>query len=83
MQDSTDSGLYFTAEESETAGITSEILQQAKERADKENKSGWQFSLDYPTYHAVMTHAENSNLRENFIRLGPQERRINRSKKMG
>ena len=68
VQDSTDSWLYFTAEESETAGITSEILQQAKERADKENKSGWQFSLDYPTYHAVMTHAENSNLREKFYK---------------
>ena len=68
VQDSTDSWLYFTAEESETIGITSEILQQAKERADKENKSGWQFSLDYPTYHAVMTHAENSNLREKFYK---------------
>ncbi len=68
VQDSTDSWLYFTAEESETAGITSEILQQARERADKENKSGWQFSLDYPTYHAVMTHAENSNLREKFYK---------------
>lgn len=68
VQDSTDSWFYFTAEESEIIGITSEILQQAKERADKENKSGWQFSLDYPTYHAVMTHAENSNLREKFYR---------------
>ena len=68
VQDSTDSWLYFTAEESETIGITSEILQQAKERADKENKSGWQFSLDYPTYHAVMMHAENSNLREKFYK---------------
>ena len=68
VQDSTDSWLYFTAEESETIGITSEILQQAKDRADKENKSGWQFSLDYPTYHAVMTHAENSNLREKFYK---------------
>ena len=68
VQDSTDSWLYFTAEESETVGITSEILQQAKERADKGNKSGWQFSLDYPTYHAVMTHAENSNLREKFYK---------------
>ena len=68
VQDSTDSWLYFTAEESETIGITSEILQQAKDRADKENKSGWKFSLDYPTYHAVMTHAENSNLREKFYK---------------
>ena len=68
VQDSTDSWLYFTTEESETIGITSEILQQAKDRADKENKSGWQFSLDYPTYHAVMTHAENSNLREKFYK---------------
>lgn len=68
VQDSTDSWLYFTADESETIGITSEILQQAKDRADKENKSGWQFSLDYPTYHAVMTHAENSNLREKFYK---------------
>ena len=68
VQDSTDSWLYFTAEESETIGITSEILQQAKDHADKENKSGWQFSLDYPTYHAVMTHAENSNLREKFYK---------------
>ena len=68
VQDSTDSWLYFTAEESETIGITSEILQQAKDRADKENKSGWQFSLDYPTYHAVMTHAKNSNLREKFYK---------------
>ena len=34
--------------------------------ANKQDRDGWLLTLDYPTYHAVITHAENRGLRETF-----------------
>lgn len=68
VQDSTDSWFYLTDKKSEISGVTDEILMQAKMRAKKKNKKGWKFTLDYPTYHAVMTHGDSRKLRERFYK---------------
>ena len=68
VQDSTDSWFYFTDNKSEISGVTDEILQQAKLRSEEKNESGWRFALDYPTYHAIMTHGDSRKLREKFYR---------------
>jgi len=68
VQDSTDSWSYLTDKESEISGVSDEILMQAKIRAEEKNEIGWKFTLDYPTYHAVMTHSNSSKLRERFYK---------------
>ena len=68
VQDSTDSWFYSTNNKSEISGVTDEILQQAKLRSEEKNESGWRFALDYPTYHAIMTHGDSRKLREKFYR---------------
>jgi len=45
-------------------GLSAEVLQRAAAEAARRGRRGWVLTLDYPTYHAVMTHAENGELRE-------------------
>ncbi len=48
----------------EVAGIPSDVLQTAKELAEKDGKTGWQFTLHMPSYLPVMQYADNRRLRE-------------------
>jgi oligopeptidase A len=50
------------------AGIPTSVLEQAASNARDESLDGWLFRLDQPTYIAVITHAENQNLRFRFYR---------------
>ncbi|MFQ3362357.1 MAG: oligopeptidase A [Woeseiaceae bacterium] len=63
VQDSTDAWSLHINNEDELKGISREILEQAKDNQDR-----WKLILDYPTYHSVMTHAENRSLRERFYK---------------
>lgn len=47
-------------------GLPEHTIALAKQKADKEQESGWILTLDFPCYHAVMTHAKNRNLRQIF-----------------
>ena len=49
-------------------GIPASTLEQAAASAREENLEGWLFRLDQPTYIAVLTHAENRDLRHRFYR---------------
>ena len=49
-------------------GIPQMQLDRAARDAAEQEKSGWVFSLDFPTYHAVVTYANNRQLREHFYR---------------
>lgn len=50
------------------AGLPQDLLERAAQRARAEGASGWTFGLDYPTYDAVMSHARDRALREQFYR---------------
>ena len=50
----------------ELSGVPDRALQRAREEARSRNKQGWVFTLDYPSYHAVVTHADNGALRKRF-----------------
>jgi len=50
------------------AGIPAATLEQAAALAKEAGAEGWLFRLDQPTYVAVVTHAENRNLRHRFYR---------------
>ncbi len=48
----------------ETAGLPTHILELGKNNAAKKNFSGWLFTLDYPSYHALITYSELRAIRK-------------------
>ena len=68
--------LHIT-EEKDLEGLTDQIKEMATEMAQSKNKTGWVFTLDYPSYVPFMTYAENRALRKElslaFGRRGFQE----------
>ncbi len=50
------------------SGIPADVLQTAKELAEKDALSGWKFTLHMPAYLPVMQHADNRALREKMSR---------------
>jgi len=50
-------------EQAELAGIPASARSAAAERAEREGRRGWLFGLDFPSYHALVTHAERRELR--------------------
>ena len=47
-------------------GLPASLLESAAASARDENADGWLLRLDQPTYHTVMSHADNRELRESF-----------------
>ncbi len=78
-------------DEAELDGLPDMDRQRARENARKEDRSGFLLTLDYPTYHSVMTHAKNRELRREFHEawstrasdLGPQAGRWDNSDVIG
>jgi oligopeptidase A len=50
------------------AGIPASVLEQAQSNARDQSLDGWLFRLDQPTYTAIITHAENRDLRFQLYR---------------
>src|SRR5438105_1110183 len=55
-------------DESRTAGIPDDVLQAAREAAQKDGKTGWKFTLHAPSYLPVMQYADDRRLRETLYR---------------
>ncbi len=66
IQDAADAWLLHIDYESDLEGLPRRAMSRAASQAEKRGRDGWLLTLDYPTYDAVMTHAENRSLRENF-----------------
>ena len=52
------------SDEGELKGLPERVIQAAKEAAEKLNLTGWVFSLEFPSYSAVMRYADSVKLRE-------------------
>ncbi|SEP25823.1 M3 family metallopeptidase [Nitrosovibrio sp. Nv6] len=52
----------------EVSGIPDDVLQTAREAAEKDNVPGWKFTLHAPSYLPVMQYADNRKLREKMYR---------------
>lgn len=50
------------------SGIPENSILEAKNLADSKELEGWIFTLDFPSYNAVMTYADNRSLREEIYR---------------
>ncbi len=68
VRDATDSWYLHTANTSDVAGLTESTLRRAADKAQQEGRQGWWLTLDFPTYHDVITHAEDREIRETFYR---------------
>jgi oligopeptidase A len=58
----------IVVEESRISGIPGDVLQAAREAAEKEGKRGWKFTLHAPSYLPVMQYADDRALRETLYR---------------
>ncbi len=51
-------------DEAGLAGLPDSARSQAKQTAEQRDLDGWVFTLDFPSFHAVMTYADDRALRE-------------------
>jgi oligopeptidase A len=68
LLDATNSFSLIIDTAAEVAGIPDDVLQTAREAAEKDNTSGWQFTLHAPSYQPVMQYADSRALRERMYR---------------
>ena len=70
VQDASDAWLLCIEDESELDGLPQSLKARAAAEAERRNYNdagkAWVLTLDFPTYRAIMKHAENRSLRENF-----------------
>lgn len=68
VQDSTDAWHVHVEDACRLKGLSESILERAAVSATEHDCKGWWLVLDYPTYHAVMTHADDRTLRQLFYK---------------
>ena len=66
LLDATHAWKKHVLEEARLAGLPPGLVDRAREAATAENLEGWLFTLDFPSYHGVLTHAEDRELRREF-----------------
>ena len=68
LQDASDNWQLHITDEARLKGLPEQAVRRAASQARDANLEGWKLTLDYPNYHAIMTHAEDRELRETFYR---------------
>src|ERR687887_2908647 len=58
----------IVVDESRIRGVPPDVLEAAREAAEKDGKSGWKFTLHGPSYMPVMQYAEDRALRQTMYR---------------
>jgi len=68
VQDATDAWHFHATDEAQVAGLPQQVVERARAEAAKLDQDGWWLKLDFPTYHAVITHGDDRTLRETFYK---------------
>ena len=68
LLDATNAFAEYVNDESELAGLPNDVIQAAREAAEKEGKNGWKFTLHMPSYLPVMQYADSRRLRAALYR---------------
>ena len=68
IQDASDAWTLNITDDDNLRGLPDAVLARAAEDARKASLNGWVLSLDYPTYDAVLKHADSRDLREAMYR---------------
>lgn len=68
LLDATQGWYQQVTDRAQLAGIPETAVTRARHEADTRQLEGWVFTLDYPSYSAVVTHAHDRGLREAMYR---------------
>lgn len=66
--DATNDYKLLVTDIAELKGLPEEVLQAAQHAAEHDGKTGYQFSLHFPSYFPLLQYAENRKLRETIYR---------------
>ncbi len=66
--DNTNDYALYIEDAATLAGIPEDVLQTAAEAAKTDDKSGWKFTLHFPSYLPVLQYGDNRQLRETLYR---------------
>jgi oligopeptidase A len=66
--DTTNEYAHHVESLAELAGVPDDVLQVAKKAAEEDKKSGYKFTLHFPSYLPVLQYADNRQLRETLYR---------------
>lgn len=64
--DSTNAFEYFITDESKLAGLPPSAIDAARHSAQSKNQDGWRFTLQAPSYIAVVTYLDDASIREHL-----------------
>ncbi len=64
--DATNAWTRAVQDAAELTGLPEAVIARARAEAARNERAGWLFTLDAPNYQAVLTHAENRQLRQDF-----------------
>lgn len=64
VMDATDGWSKLITDAADLAGLPDSALAAAKQMAESKGEQGWLITLDFPSYFAVITYADNRELRE-------------------
>jgi len=59
---------HHETEAAQLTGLPDSVMEQTAQNARDQSLHGWLFRLDQPTFVAIMTHAQNRDLRQHFYR---------------
>ena len=68
LLDTTNDYALFIEDEAQLKGIPEDALQAAAEAAKADEKTGWKFTLHFPSYMPVLQYGDNRELRETLYR---------------
>ncbi|HIG65104.1 MAG TPA: oligopeptidase A [Methyloprofundus sp.] len=68
LLDATNAWQKLIKKKSDLAGLPESALQQARQTAEQEGKKGWMLTLQFPSYIAVMTYADDRQLRADMYK---------------
>jgi len=68
LLDATNAWQHPVTDEAELAGLPDNSKAMLKQFAEQAGQDGWLVNLQFPSYHAVMTYADNRDLREKLYR---------------
>ena len=63
LMDATNAWSKFIRNEQDLAGLPPSALAQAKQTAESQDQDGWMITLQFPSYQAIMTYADDRELR--------------------
>ena len=66
--DATNAYELLVDDEAQLKGLPDDVKQAARANAEKEGKSGWRFTLHFPSYFPILQYADNRELRETIYR---------------